>query len=131
MRPLCRFVSQYLMTNLNLLEGTVNHGNEHVEQHYHHGHVVNSIQHVTNVLDEFVSIIDHDRPDLRQSKDSPEQRLEALLQAGQTHIEGNRRRPEASYFCIKQTMNHQNRDDKDALRKNNREGFKAVVKITV
>jgi len=70
-----------LMTNLNLLEGTVDHGDEHVEQHYHHGDVVNAVQHVADVLDEFVSIIDHDRLHLRQSKYGPEQRLEALLQA--------------------------------------------------
>lgn len=78
---------QYLMTNLNLLEGTVDHGDEHVEQHYHHGNVVNPVQHVANVLDEFVSVIDHNRPDLRQSKYSPEQSLEALLQAGRVHRE--------------------------------------------
>lgn len=105
-RPLSRFVSyylkhmttQYLITNLNLLEGTVNHGNEHVEQHYHHGNVVNPIQHVTNVLDEFMSIVDDNRPDLGESKYSPEQCLEALLQAGQMHRERNRRGREESYF---------------------------------
>ncbi len=63
---------KYLGTNLDLLKGTVNHGDEHVEQHYHHGNVVNSVQHVTNVLDEFVPIIDHNRSDLGQSKYSPE-----------------------------------------------------------
>lgn len=77
------------MTNLNLLKGTVDHGDEHVEQHNNHGDVVNPVQHVTNVLNEFVSIIDHNRPDLRQSKYSPEQRLEALLQAGRMHRGGN------------------------------------------
>ena len=86
------------MTNLNLLEGAVNHSDEHVEQHYHHGHVVNPVQHVTSVLDEFVSVIDDNRPDLGQSKYSPEQRLEALLQSGQRHREGNRWRREESYF---------------------------------
>lgn len=53
------------MANLNLLKGTVNHGNEHVEQHYHHGNVVNPIQHVANVLDELVSVVDHNRSDFR------------------------------------------------------------------
>lgn len=77
------------LTNLNLLEGTVNHGDEHVEQHYHHGNVVNPIKHVTNVLDELVSVVDHNRSDLRQSKYSPEQCLEALLQAARTSGEGN------------------------------------------
>lgn len=80
------------MTYLNLLEGTINHGNEHVEQHYHHGNIVNSVQDVTSVLDEFVFVVDHYGSDLRQSKYSPEQCLEALLQAGQTHrqIKGQR-----------------------------------------
>lgn len=73
------------MTNLNLLEGAVNHGDEHVEQHYHHGYIVNPVQHVTNVLNEFMSIVDDNRLDLGQSKYSPEQCLEALLQAGQKH----------------------------------------------
>lgn len=77
------------MTNLNLLEGAVNHGNEHVEQHYHHGNIVDPIQHVANVLNEFVPVIDHDGPDLGKSKYGPEQRLEALLQAGRVHREGN------------------------------------------
>lgn len=54
-----------LLTNLDLLEGAVDHGDEHVEQYYHHGNVVNPVQHVTNVLDEFVPVIDHDRFDLR------------------------------------------------------------------
>lgn len=76
-------VIRYLRTDLNLLEGTVDHGDEHVEQHYHHGDVVNPVQHVTNVLDEFVSVIDNDGLDLGQSKYGPEQRLEALFQAGQ------------------------------------------------
>lgn len=80
------------MTHLNLLEGTINHGNEHVEQHYHHGNIVNSVQDVTSVLDEFVSVVDHYGSDLRQSKYSPEQCLEALLQAGRMHrrIKGQR-----------------------------------------
>lgn len=69
------------MTYLNFLEGAVNHGDEHVEQHYHHGNVVNPIKHITNVLNEFVPVVDHHRLDLRQSKYSPEQCLEALLQA--------------------------------------------------
>lgn len=69
------------VTYLYLLEGAVNHGDEHVEQHYHHGNVVNAIQYVANVLNELVSIVDDYGFDLRESKYSPEQRLEALLQA--------------------------------------------------
>lgn len=74
-------VNEMLMTNLNLLEGTVNHGDEHVKKHYHHGNVVYPVEHVTSVLDEFVSVVDDNRPDLGQTKYRPEQRLEALLQA--------------------------------------------------
>jgi len=76
---------------LNLLEGAVNHGDEHVEQHYHHGNVVDPVQHVTDVLNEFVSVVDDNRLDLRQPKYSPEQRLEALLQAKWTCREGHER----------------------------------------
>lgn len=103
---------QCVMTNLNLLERTVNHGNEHVEQHYHHGNVVNPVQHVTNVLDEFVSVIDHNRPDLGQSKYSPEQCFEALLQAGWTHREQNE---DKLFLYKKQNIHHQNRCVKDIL----------------
>lgn len=70
------------MTDLDLLEGAVNHGDEHVEQHDHHGDVVDAVQHVANVLDELVPIVDDHGPDLGQSKYSPEQCLEALLQSG-------------------------------------------------
>lgn len=70
------------MTNLNLLEGAVYHGDEHVEKHDHHGDVIDAVQHVANVLDEFMPIVDDYRPDLGQSKYSPEQCLEALLQSG-------------------------------------------------
>lgn len=70
------------VTNLNLLEGAVNHGDEHVEQHDHHGDVVDSVEHIANVLNEFVPIVDDHGPDLGQSKYSPEQCLEAFLQSG-------------------------------------------------
>lgn len=76
-------------TYLNLLEGAVNHGDEHVEQHYHHGNVVHPVQHIADVLDELVVVVDHYRPDLGQSKYGPEQRLEALLQAGWRQQEDN------------------------------------------
>lgn len=85
------------MTNLNLLEGTVNHGDEHVEEYYHHGNVVHPVQHVTSVLNEFVSVVDDNRPDLGETKYSPEQRLEALLQAAQMHREASKMRQEGSY----------------------------------
>ena len=86
------------LTNLNLLEGTVNHGDEHVQQHYHHGDVVDAVQHVTDIFNKFVSIVDDDRPDLRQSKYSPEQCFEALLQAKWMHREGNGGGRGRSYF---------------------------------
>lgn len=86
------------MTNLNLLEGTINHGDEHVQEHYHHGNVVYPVQHVTSVLDELVSVVDDNRPDLGETKYSPEQRLEALLQAAQMHRKANKMRQEGSYF---------------------------------
>lgn len=79
-----RFTATHFITSqpyLNLLEGAVNHGDEHVEQHYHHGDVVHPVEHVTNVLDELVPVVDHHRPDLGQSEYGPEQRLKALLQA--------------------------------------------------
>lgn len=103
-------IIQCLRTDLNLLEGTVDHGDEHVEQHNHHGDVVDPVQHVTDVLDEFVSVIDNDGLDLGQSKYGPEQRLEALLQAGQmdTHRRkwggGEKRK---SYFWLQ--ANHLSR----------------------
>lgn len=65
-------VNYILMTNLNLLEGTVNHGNEHVQEHYHHGNVVYPVQHVTSVLNEFVSVVDDNGPDFGETKYSPE-----------------------------------------------------------
>lgn len=91
-------VNYTLMTNLNLLEGTVNHGDEHVKEHDHHGNVVYTVQHVTSVLDEFVSVVDDNGPDLGETKYSPEQRLEALLQAAQMHRKANKMRQERSYF---------------------------------
>lgn len=103
-------IIQYLRTDLNLLEGTVDHGDEHVEQHYHHGDVVDPVQHVANVLNEFVSVIDNDGLDLGQSKYGPEQRLEALLQAGQ--MDAHRRKwggwggdKRKVIFGFKQTIN--------------------------
>lgn len=103
------------MTNLNFLEGTVNHGDEHVEQHYHHGNVVNPVQHVTSVLDEFVPVIDDDRSDLGQSKYGPEQRLEALLQSA--HRQGNKETWAKLFWNSKQTINHYKGDVKDTQRK--------------
>lgn len=70
---------------LNLLEGIVNHGDQHVEEDNHHGDVVNTVEDITDVLNEFVSIIDDDRLDLGQTKYSPEQCLKALLQSKQMH----------------------------------------------
>lgn len=83
-------VNYILMTNLNLLEGTVNHGDEHVKEYYHHGNIVYPVQHVASVLDEFVFVVDDNRLDLGETKYSPEQSLEALLQAAQMHRKANK-----------------------------------------
>ena len=64
---------------LDLLVGAVDHGDEHVEQHHHHGDVVDAVQHVADVLDELVVVLQHHRDDLGQPEDGPEQGLEALL----------------------------------------------------
>lgn len=82
-------VHQKLQTHLNLLERAVDHRNEHVEEHYHHGNVVDPIQHVANVLDEFMSIINYHRLDLWKPKNSPEQCFEALLEPGPGHTQKN------------------------------------------
>ena len=103
----------------------------HVEQHYHHGDVVNPVQHVTNVLDEFVSVIDNDGLDLGQSKYGPEQRLEALFQAGQKDAhrrkwgdvgEGEEDKRKV-IFGFKQTINQ------DAVRKGTEEKNQRIFTV--
>lgn len=59
-------------TYLNLLIGVVDHGYQHVEQHDHHGDVINAVENVTNVLDELVVVFQHHRDHFRQAKDGPE-----------------------------------------------------------
>lgn len=49
-----------VMTYLNFLEGAVEHGNEHIQQHNHHDDVVHPIQNIANILNEFmVDVDDH------------------------------------------------------------------------
>lgn len=64
---------------LDLLVRAVDHGNEHVEKDDHHGDVVDPVQDVTNVLDEFMVILQHHRDHFWQAKDGPEKSLKTLL----------------------------------------------------
>lgn len=57
--------------HLDLLVGAVDHGNEHVEQHHHHGDIVDAIEDITNVLNKLVVIFEHDGRDFRQAKYGP------------------------------------------------------------
>lgn len=66
---------------LYLLVGVVDHGDEHVEQHHHHGDVVDAVQDVADVLDELVVVLQHHGDYFRETKDGPEESLETLLYA--------------------------------------------------
>lgn len=44
---------------LYLLVGVVDHSNEHVEKDDHHRHIVDSVQHVADVLYELVIVLQH------------------------------------------------------------------------
>lgn len=57
---------------LNFLIRVVDHGYQHVEQHHHHGDVINAVQDVADVLDELVVVLQHHRDHFRQAKDGPE-----------------------------------------------------------
>ena len=63
-----------LSTSLYLyfLEGAVEHGDEHVQQHDHHDDVVHPEQNVAGVLDELVVDIQDHGLHLRQTEDGPE-----------------------------------------------------------
>ncbi|TNN46306.1 hypothetical protein EYF80_043504 [Liparis tanakae] len=54
-------------------------GDEHVEEDDHHGDVVDSVQHVADVLDELVVVLQHHGDHFGQPEDGPEQSLKALL----------------------------------------------------
>lgn len=64
---------------LYFLVGAVNHGDQHVEKNHHHRDVINPVQHVTDVLNELMIILQNHRNHLREPKYGPEQSLEALL----------------------------------------------------
>lgn len=66
---------------LNLLKGAVDHCNEHVEQYNDHSDVIHSIEHITGVLNEFVSVVHNHWLDLRESKNGPKQCFEAFFYA--------------------------------------------------
>lgn len=42
---------------LYLLIGVIDHSNQHVEQHHHHSYIVDTIQHITDVLYELVVVL--------------------------------------------------------------------------
>lgn len=71
--------STILFLYLYLLVRAVDHGNEHVEKNYHHSDIIDSIQHVANVLYELMVILQHHRNHFRQPEDWPEKSLETLL----------------------------------------------------
>lgn len=66
---------------LNLLKGAVDHCNEHVEQYNDHSDVIHSIEHITGVLNEFVSVVHNHWLHLRESKNGPKQCFEAFFYA--------------------------------------------------
>lgn len=64
---------------LDFLIGVVDHGYQHVEQHNHHGDIINPVQHIANILDELVVVFQHHRDDLRQAKYGPKQGFKAFF----------------------------------------------------
>lgn len=64
---------------LDLLVRAVDHGNEHVEKNHHHCHIIDSIQHVADVLYELMVVLQYNRDHFRQSEDRPEKSLKTLL----------------------------------------------------
>lgn len=65
---------------LSLLVGPVDRGNEHFEQHCHHGgDVVDDIEDRANVLKEPVVLFEHDGRDIRQATLGPKQCLETTV----------------------------------------------------
>lgn len=64
---------------LYLLVRAVDHGNEHVEENDHHCDVIDAVQHVADVLYEFMVVLQHHGDHFRQPEDRPEEGLETLL----------------------------------------------------
>lgn len=71
--------STILFLYLYLLVRAVDHGNEHVEKNYHHSDIIDSVQHVADVLYELMVILQHHRNHFREPEDWPEKSLETLL----------------------------------------------------
>lgn len=67
------------VAHLYFLVRAVYHGDEHVEQNHHHGDVVDAVQHVSDVLDEFMIVLQNHRRHFRQPEYGPEERFKALL----------------------------------------------------
>ena len=80
--PTASDVTGMFWTHLDLLEGAVEHGDEHVEEDDHHDDVVDAVEDVARVLDELVVGVQYDGSHLGEAEDGPEQGLEALLHAG-------------------------------------------------
>lgn len=64
---------------LDFLIGAVNHGDQHVEQNDHHGHIVYSIKDVSDILYEFVVIFEHNGSHFGQPEYGPKQSLETFF----------------------------------------------------
>lgn len=70
---------------LDFLVWAVDHGDEHVEKDYHHGDVIDPVQHVANVLYELMVVLQHHWNHLRQPEDRPEKSLKTLLHSARKH----------------------------------------------
>lgn len=101
--------SNILFLYLYLLVRAVDHGNEHVEKNYHHSDIIDSVQHVADVLYELMVILQHHRNHFRQPEDWPEESLETLLYPAGTErdVVAVRKSAHASDYTHKSSMRYQ------------------------
>lgn len=72
---------------LYLLVRAVDHGNEHVEENDDHCDIIDAVQHVADVLYEFMVVLKHHRDHFRQPEYRPEEGLETLLHSARNERE--------------------------------------------
>lgn len=72
---------------LYLLVRAVDHGDEHVEENDDHCDIIDAVQYVADVLDEFMVVLKHHRDHFRQPEYGPEEGLEALLHSARNERE--------------------------------------------
>ena len=88
---------------LDLLVRAVDHGNEHVEQNHHHRDIIDSVQHVANILYELMVVLQHHWDHFRQPKYRPEQSLKTLLHSARNGRKCDSKKTVADNECTHPT----------------------------